>query len=372
MREDLKLRANFVVNPFAAVAGTYHGLLQSSPATNAAAGTFTLSVNAFGAFSGKVIRGGVTFPMRGAFKNDGSFQGTIVDGKGGAALPLDLRLEIGGVADGLSGTFADAILQGSRVLGSSEAAAWSGSFTALISAHAPDALVRAPAAPGYATLRVSPAGGVRMAGALADGTTLSFASHLTKAGACAVYAPLNRGTGSISGVLAFSEEAPLGATGTLIWFKPAQPNALLYAAGFPFGAPVDFVASPYTPPAPERGSRPATPLLPGLSPETSNGNAKLTIESADFSTITQSLNILERGKISVAGPANPSGLSVTLSPATGLLSGHFTAEVVDPMTLGTTKVSRSFRGVVLQNESRGAGFFLGKSESGSVTLQTAP
>src|SRR5205814_6092835 len=58
--------------------------------------------------------------------------------------------------------------------------------------------------------------------------------------------------------------------------------------------------------------------------------------------------------------ASPLSLSLKLTPSVGAISGHF----VDPATSSV----RRFGGVMLQNQNKARGFFLGTDQSGAVRL----
>ena len=61
------INANFVVNPFVTVGGTYVGL------GDALSALFSISVDAKGGFTAKVTIGKLVFPFKGVFDVDGTF-----------------------------------------------------------------------------------------------------------------------------------------------------------------------------------------------------------------------------------------------------------------------------------------------------------
>ena len=82
-------------------------------------------------------------------------------------------------------------------------------------------------------------------------------------------------------------------------------------------------------------------------------------------------SIVKTGTIDAAGnvivsPPNSENLKMKLQPATGQFSGSFTHLLLNKKI--------TFKGLVLQTDSSGAGYgyFLGTNESGYVTIEPVP
>src|SRR5581483_5209894 len=72
MQSNLVLTANFVPSPFPIVKGTYAGLAtDTNGVTPATSGFFTITVNAMGGFTGRLLLGGGRFGFRGQFDLNG-------------------------------------------------------------------------------------------------------------------------------------------------------------------------------------------------------------------------------------------------------------------------------------------------------------
>jgi hypothetical protein len=128
------------------------------------------------------------------------------------------------------------------------------------------------------------------------------------------------------------------------WLKPAHPQAKYYANGFT--NQVGALASAYVPPTGRSGR--LLPLANG-SVVFSGGNL-----AANF---TNSVTIGPLGRVS---NLSGGGLSVTISPSTGIFRGS----VVDPYS----NLRFPINGVVLQNLNAGFGLLLGTNQSSRVLI----
>jgi hypothetical protein len=75
--------------------------------------------------------------------------------------------------------------------------------------------------------------------------------------------------------------------------------------------------------------------------------------------LTNVVSLSTANKFTVALP-NVDKLALTLAPASGLIAGSF----VHPDTLKKS----SLKGVILQKQQIGGGFFLGTNQSGTISL----
>jgi len=83
---------------------------------------------------------------------------------------------------------------------------------------------------GIGTVKVDKAGNVVWNGTLADGTSVSQATTLSKQGRWPLYASVYGGTGEVISWMQFSSQPDSDLTGQTIWIKPASR-----AAYYPLG-----------------------------------------------------------------------------------------------------------------------------------------
>ena len=181
---------------------------------------------------------------------------------------------------------------------------------------------------------------------------MACSTSLAQDGSLPVYVPLYAGGGAICGPISLGAQAGSDANGAVVWFKPAAASRVFYPAGWPDGVTLDVRGSHFVPPA---AGAPGILNVLGLSGTTSvsllGGNLRADVKlpasiSADNITLTP--------------PAAIQGFNFTINPANGVFRGRF----VDP----ASKQPRQFRGVLLQNQSEAAGFFLGTTESGAIEI----
>jgi hypothetical protein len=198
----------------------------------------------------------------------------------------------------------------------------------------------------YLTLTVDTGGKVTYSGYLADGTPVGPASvPVSGIGTVPVYAPLYTSKGSIFGWLTFDSGQPsAGLTGWLNWIKHANAGAC-YPAGLTNQVTVE--GARYTPPA-----NTTTRVI-----EMTNG--AVIFEGGNLTApLTNAIMLTASNKVIDLSLANKLSLSVTVS------NGVFSGSVREP---GLTK-SNVFKGVLLQDESCGYGYFLETNLSGRVLL----
>jgi hypothetical protein len=142
---------------------------------------------------------------------------------------------------------------------------------------------------------------------------------------------VNSATGSISG--------------NLTWFKPEVPIAKYYPAGFRVSS--DAIGSSYVRP-PE-----------GVAIVELGGNPAVTFAGGDLTnSIVNSIELDAQNRVTNLA-TNAMNLSFSVT------NGVFRGNVTDPNSGQLFPV----RGVVLQNENSGAGYFLGPTQSGEVRLE---
>jgi len=217
-----------------------------------------------------------------------------------------------------------------------------------------------PQGDGFALAVVSRAGRVRLRGALADGSKVSFGNALSKNNTLPFHVLTDKKKGSITTLVTFrdtpnvSDFDGLGAT----WFKPVNNRKKVYPAGWPTGIATDLLGSLFIVPSGQAA-------LPGLGPTNpAAGNARLTLADGGLgSEVPKPLNIDNKSHVRVLD-RDVDKLAVKLNGRTGAFTGKF----IDPADHRAAKI----KGVVFRKQQLGAGFFLNEGESGSVSLTADP
>lgn len=338
MRPNLSLEANFIPNPFEAVKGSYSGLFYEP--TNGIAGrqhetsgSIELKVTPKGVFTGKLTLG-KAYRFAGKFDGAGFAEIQVKRAKA-SALNLKLQLDLGVGADQVAGSVAGddwtTPFVGHRAgLGSVEKGAYT---MAILSGSSPDS----PAGDGVATITVSDSGGIRVKGALSDGTKIDQQTTISKNGEWPFYVPLYKGDGSIMGLINFSNQ-PATLSGDLSWIKKGGP--------LPFTNITSVLGSFYLPPA-----KGASVIVPS--------SGVITLREGNLTEwIT---NLFELGHGNALSITGTNDLRISVNAPSGLLNGSF----FHPDARKATQV----KGVVLQQQNNARGFFLGPNESGAFLLE---
>jgi hypothetical protein len=196
-----------------------------------------------------------------------------------------------------------------------------------------------PGGDSFATVVVDKAGRIRVAGTLADGTSISRSGLVTKGGGWALFAPLYAGQGSLAGGLNFVATGSNDLAGAVSWTKAAMPAAKYYPSGF--FVQTSASGAVYTRP-------PAGRAVLALS------SGQVVLSGGDLTqTLTSQITIGGNNQVTAVGGNQ---LNLSISPSTGLFRGA----ALDPAT--GKKLSLS--GVVLQKSSFGSGFFKGPDRIG--------
>jgi hypothetical protein len=344
---NLALEASFISNPFLAAQGNYHGLFAPTNAarTQTNSGAFNLNVTGTGALSGKLLTGSDTVRLSGVFDLAGNAR---ITSTGKNALTTSLQLDFGNqsVTGTVSnGSFTAQLFGGQAVFNSTNKATnYEGRYT-LIIPGTNDATV-GPLGASYGTVTVNALGNITFAGSLADGTSISQSSVLSADGAWPLYVPLYSGNGSLWSWNCFINGAITFATNAN-WINATNParNAL-YRAGFTNEA-VSVISSAYNP-----DSEPLLALTDG----------QVILDGGNVPAITNQITLASNDAITLSAAAeNTNKLALTINKSTGIIRGTF-ANPSDPNQ--TVKVN----GVLLQNETNAAGYFLGTNQSGAFML----
>ena len=351
MQSNMSLQANFVPNPFLRVGGTYNGLFfETNGVRHESSGDLRLRVSSAGKYSASLRLAGRRYSASGRLDLEGYATNVIVR-SGTNSLTVRWAVDLQGL-DQVTGTVTDGLwlseLLGDRALfhATTNPASLSGRYTFVL----PGSLsVGAPDADGWGTLKVTAAGAVSGAGSLSDGTKVSRKAPVSKSGAWPLYTPLYQTKGTLVGWLQFDTNATLDdVSGLVDWFKPAQPAARFYPAGFTNQTTLS-------------GSRYVAP------PSSTNRVLALTNGVAILTggNLSQAwTNDFVLGANNRVTNASPNKLTLTLSLGTGLFKGS----LLDTGVVRTV----SFSGALLQKSTNGSGFFLGTNQSGQVLIEGRP
>lgn len=348
----MTLTASFIPNPFTAGVGAYSTLFTGTDGTH---GALSVSLSRNGSFTGKLRLGRETVVLKGRFDIAGAAQVTVTS-PSGATYTLALHyantdgaITLGGTISG-TGWSADVALD-TLAKSNTRKNAHAGRYTLVIPAPT-EATADKPAGDGVATINVDNTGAATLAGALADGTPFTVRARVTTAGTLQVFAPLYASQGLLTGTLDLHAHEVSDLDGTLFWSRPAQVSAPNFAAGFTIES--NAVGSRYTAPTTNE------PLVPVSSGE---NNASLALGDGGLSApVVQPATLTPSNMLTISAPA-VSGITAKINPTSGSFSGKF----VHPQTGALT----SFRGVILQKQGAGFGFFAGGADAGYATFAPA-
>jgi hypothetical protein len=423
--EDVAAEAVFVASPLLDGSGRgngYYGLLnpfEGVATGNGSVGFVSGTVTpGTGGFTGKVMIGGTTTSVAGAFQGDGRFlhsvgsarswQGPLADGRRlelvleGTDIRVNLRnagdntKEVTGLAQrafyGTGRKLPVELLN--RKVPATAAAVNRGFLTVALPAKAQVPardLSSYPQGSGVGTVTWTDVGAVSFAGTLADGSTFTGSSGfvtsvqwpyhamLATPGAAAA-APKG---GSLSGLFeADLAQAGSDVTGSsLLWIRPsvleltgttaAAKATQLYTSGWPEGIRVDAVGAFYD------DAQDVTSAL-GLGPVNAvTGNGELAFSGGKLvnEVLISAFNI-EAGATAGSGvvtkiPATNSSFTLMVNPKLGTWSGTFTPDWTQAVA-----VKPAFKGILLQKGTGrgGYGWFISNRsadldpESGEATL----
>ena len=329
---------NIVLNIAYKKGATYAGLVYSG-ADAKLAGIASIKITSAQNYTGALTMKGRRYVFRGRLDPNAA---QVHQFNGAAPLSLSLTSDPTEGTDAVNGSiqaggidFAFTAIRAISKLDVPAAAA--GSYTLL--AERGVVTPGVPAGAGWASMNVTRAGKVRVTGLLGDGATLSASGALDLDGNLPLFATPYRSGGVFGGKLAFDLAAnrPTFA-GTAQWLKTAGFETSTVCTGGRYIRPA-------------RG----TPLFSFTAGVVAFTGSDLVLPAAQE-------NILVTPKNTISGLGPMPGFAMTLDLATGLFRGSF--------LVGTKK--NGFSGAVFLEQNRGAGFFPGVAETGSVALHASP
>ena len=210
------LAASFVANPYAPLSGPFNDILRTTGGT--ASGYYSLRLNSNGSFTISASGPGMSVSKKGFIELDGKAHFSIPR-RGKLPVTLDVVADL--VLGGTKITLRDEQTAIDYLASSIRYAAFDtlpSNATLVLSpgSGAPSAITGR----GYATLRRSTTGSCKIAGALADGSAISFAAYpMENSGATVPIFKRLKPSGVLDGAIHFT-----GTTldGTLHWNSPGQ------------------------------------------------------------------------------------------------------------------------------------------------------
>ncbi len=336
--------------------GTYNGLfyVENEP-DDESSGFITLSLTAKQSFSGSIRQFGQSFSFSGKFSGGRSVvvniqrpYPTVVGQPKRYRTPLTLSLTTSAVQNFSQVT--GVVREGSRnipfatqraIYGDKNPTPQRGKYTlglkGINSATAPNGN-------GFGNVTIATNGMISFVANLADDTTVSQGISVANSGVWPLYIPLYKGKGSLLGWLSFTNTTEARCEGNLRWIKSRDAGGLYYTNGFSTMIPV--MGSTFQPQATGLGI--------------SVTNKSLTFLGGKiYSPLSDRIVSTNKNVITFRDGTTNRNLSV----ATG--SGQFTGTFIHPVTKQLTKM----KGIVLQNQGYGAGYFIGTNLSGQVLLK---
>jgi hypothetical protein len=373
IQSNMVINANFMTNPFAAVAGTYNGLFsETNGITHETAGFVQVKVKDKSSFSGYLLFDGLKRPFSGKFLTDGTVAATVTRSK----LPtqpdvaINLAVDLNGekVTGSVSATngawsatelMADKMVYGDKAVPVLTETNFAGNYTLQIPSGL-NAPVGSPGGVSFGTVSNSPGGVVKFGGLLSEGAKLTQKVSLSRDGNWPLYVPLYKNAqkeykGSLQGWVTFvpGDFGPSGSN-VVNWIKKDGSEVTsIYPAGF--SNSVELAGSPYL--APQAGTPPIE-LFVGSKVIVSEGNlaapvTNLVTAIAPTATGTK----VTLNAVTTEGATNKA--TISFKAKDGTFSGGF----LNPLLKVGTK------GVVLQNVTNASGMFTNGNQSGTVRIE---
>ena len=333
-------------------------------------GLIVVKTTAVGKVSAKITLASATYSFSGALGVDG--RAVLVLKKKGQP-DATLTIQIG--ANQFAGTLNDGAGHTTTFEGAindtgTKAApvGAAGYYTAILRPPVGTATI-IPKGNGWAFITISATGKTKVAGKLADGSTLSYAGAVDASDALPIFLPLYKKKGTLAGHIVFDPTQPTtDATAPgMQWVKLANAKDKLFPAGWPSGITTDLVASKFIAPAKVTAKNPTPFYVLGThhflglpAPST----FALTLTDGGIPGFSNQATVDVKSKVLI-GPATSGALGASKLTATLKATGAFTGSFTHPASGKATK----FIGVILQKTHTAAGYFLTPAtQSGAVNL----
>jgi hypothetical protein len=330
-------------------AGSYYGVFLDTNAVNTdSTGFMKLTLGSKGTFTASIRQAQHRLSFSGRFDSNGWFTTEVVR-RTTNSLTLEMNYDLVGslqVTSQISAGSWNIIAPLHRAVfhrRSNPATNFPARYTLLMPGAADGNL--APVGDGPVALSVNHSGTISAAGLLSDGSAFSQSVPVSTNGNWPLFAIANRGRSIVAGNLRLLSE-PNGENsveGTAHWLRLAGPKPSAYTNGFLLASAV--AGSAYTNPGPAR-------VL-------TTNSALLTLTDATGATVFSSP--MHPGPGSRLTNGGPDRLAMTVSAKTGLMRGT----VVFP---GANR-STALRGVVLQQQQLGGGYFVRSNSVGRLALE---
>ena len=327
----------------------YRGIINPTGAPGTV-GVLTVKTTAKGPFTGKLVYGGKTYPLKGKFSRIFGVN-AIIHRPGlpsiGVSLEFDNSGNVRAYFDAGDGSFAFDV---SRTPFTKK------NPTPLAGAYAGPLGAAALLAQGggVAFVAIKPDGKVTIKGTLPDGTPFITTSALTSAGYFGFHKPLYANRGHFSGNAAVTSGTRF--TGGIKWIKPQGAGGYFSSTGVSVTAALD--VSRYT------KSAKNTRALASLN--ATSGAAVVTFTGLDIAGNVLAIGATVDTKNKVTpSPTDTHALKLTINAATGAVGGTFSDTFTPP--LAKPRVTKVF-GVVDQRTGSITGFYLGPVTPGGFVL----
>ncbi|MDB6154782.1 MAG: hypothetical protein JWL90_3235, partial [Chthoniobacteraceae bacterium] len=344
--------------------GRYVGLVLSDPLLHGQSGYINATLTSKGTLTGQLQFAGANYVLKGVVSSEGRFVQTLHRPN---LIPLYVSLSTSSGAAPLTGFISESLID--EAVNAANIVAKKSSFTKAAPCRLPGiytALLqpdegvdksKEPHISGYASIQINALGIARTVGRLGDGTAISVGGLVCDEMELAFYTGLYgkkpNEKGSLFGNVRFELISDIQqATGALFWHKPPQSSGAFYRDGFT--TTTTLTGSMYW------------PTSPALTLVGEQYNAYVTFtdgnldKSSPEAELTKTLSISVAYKVTALTKSDDR-LAMRIYPKSGLFSGSFRDKF--------SGMTRTFTGVLLQNDNIGIGLFSGSNEMGSVRLQ---
>lgn len=344
------ISSGFVSTPaygFIPSSGTYYGLFfQTTGYWVQSSGTMKINTTSRGTYSANLQIGKARYSFSGRLASDGSASVQILRYY---QYPLTVQFQVTDAdPDVIVGTVSDgywtAQLNADRAVfdGKTNISPNAGHYTMVL--HGDFNSTQVPGGASFGTITINKAGRINFAASLADGTTFTQSTAVSKNGRWPLYAPLYSGNGTFYGWMLFNASTNTDISGDVTWVKPQMPWTQYYPYGFYVVNPV--YGSRYIKP-------PKGMSVLNFTDATIQFNGQNLYQGITNNVFLTSNNQIEN--------ESPNGLNSSFSLSNGRFSGH----VMDPITFQWYP----FKGVVVQNFNIATGYFSAWNLTGEVWLQ---